>query len=800
MATELAKAYVQIIPSAEGIQGALGKLFGKEADKAGRDAGATMTSSMSESLAGGLGGVTKKIGAALAGAFAVEKIAGFGEAVVDVTAGFEDAMLKVQSLSGASEKQYKKLTEAAVKYGSTTAWTSKDVADAMGYMALAGFDTNEILASTGGMLSLASASGEELATVTDILTDSMTGFGDTAADAGRYADVLATVQAKTNTTVGMLGDAFKYVSPLAGSFGYELEDISTALGQMANAGVKGSMAGTSLVSIITRLGTNMDGCRDNLEAMGIEFYNSDGSARALGDVLMELADATASMTVEQKSMIAKNVAGQEAQKGLLAILNQGSETYGELRDKLQKCSGAAENMAQNMESGLGGAIRTMQSAFEGFQISLGQKFSGPLGDAIRGAAEHLTEITPKIADFAGRAMENMAAAGEFIGGAIEKIKGLDIFGDILTRSGEAFEAFTGTVQTLWTENGQVVMDAIQEKITWIRDNASQIFMSVSDTFSQVASNVGEQLSFLLDHSSEIFDGIQTVIGIMWDVATTKWETIGRPIFESVLNIVEITADFFSENMDWILETWNSVVSGISDTWTMHLKPAFEAIGSFLENYLLPFFEGVFRDGILPAVKDVFDGIVDLWKHTLKPIFDGICDFLTGVFTANWGKAFGGLFNIARGALNAIPTAVEHALNAAVDIINSLIGGANSIMEKVGVVNLIPTIPHLELPHLEKGGVLERGQVGLLEGNGAEAVVPLEKNQKWISRVAVDMSRQTNNKETMDRLDRVIDIMDRYFPELAEQKQVVLNGNVVGEIASEMDSHLGRIATHKGRRN
>lgn len=154
------------------------------------------TSDKSESSSSRIVDALKKIGGAVAAAFAVDKIKSFGQEVVDVTASFEDGMLKVQSLSGATGEEYDKLTEAALNYGSTTAWTSKDVADAMGYMALAGFDTNEILSSTSGMLSLASASGEDLATVTDILTDSMTGFGDSADDASRYADVLSTVQAK----------------------------------------------------------------------------------------------------------------------------------------------------------------------------------------------------------------------------------------------------------------------------------------------------------------------------------------------------------------------------------------------------------------------------------------------------------------------------------------------------------------------------------------------------------------------------------------------------------------------------
>ena len=356
----------------------------------------------------------KKVGTAVAAAFSAQKIIDFGVQSVNTLQGFEDSMLKVQSLSGATADQYQQLSDAALHYGSTTAWTSQNVADAMGYMALAGFDTNEILSATPGVLSLASASGEDLATVSDILTDAMTGFGDSASDATRYADVLATTQAKSNTTVGMLGEAFTYVSSLAGTYSYSLEDVSTALGVMANAGVKGSMAGTSLSSVITRLGTNTSGARDAIEALGVQFYNTDGTARPLGDVIVDLCDATANMTTEQKASLASTVAGAEAQKGLLAILNQGSSAYTDLNQKLKESSGNADEMAGTLESGLGGAIRSLSSAWEGFKIKLAQKFEVPLSDLIHKFANFITDSAiPALDNFVSAITPVVTALGNF---------------------------------------------------------------------------------------------------------------------------------------------------------------------------------------------------------------------------------------------------------------------------------------------------------------------------------------------------------------------------------------------------
>lgn len=640
-----------------------------------------------------IGEAFKKIGSAVVTYFAVDKIVNFGKAVVDLTASFEDAMLKVQSLSGASGEEYEQLSEAALEYGSTTAWTAKDVADAMGYMALAGFETSEILSSTSGMLSLASASGENLATVTDILTDSMTGFGDSADQASRYADVLATVQAKSNTTVGLLGEAFKYVSPLAGAYGYELEDVATALGLMANAGVKGSMAGTSLSSVLTRLATDAGASANQLGALGtltevcgVEFYNADGSTRNLSVVLKELCEATKDYTVEQKSEIAKTIAGQEAQKGLLAILNQGSSAYEDLRVQLVNCEGAASSMAENMESGLGGSIRNIQSAFEGFRIKLGQEFSEPLGNAIRKVADWingtLTPSTEKIGEVCG-----------------------------------------------------VVFGQISNWLTTVGD--------------WVAAHMPE---------------IQSTITELWNALQYAWNTVGQPVFDLILTCVGIVRDTFAQYMPEIKEFVSQCFSDIQVFWNNNLKPCLDAIGNFIENTLAPIFEKVFETYIKGKVETVFKFIKSMWEDTLKPVFTGITDFLTGVFTQNWEQAFGGLESIVTGIFNGIISGIESMINGAIDALNALITGLNelgavkAIAKVFGMADGIPLIERLSIPRLEEGGILAKGQVGLLEGNGAEAVVPLDRNRAWISAVAKDMENAVGGSGATKLLEQILEAL------------------------------------------
>lgn len=496
-----------------------------------------------ESMGAGLqraGEKISSIGSSLTKAVTVP-LAALGTASVSTAASFEDGMLKVQSLSGATQKEYEQLSEAAKKYGASTAWTAKDVADAMGYMALAGFDTKEILASISGMLSLASASGEDLATVTDILTDSMTAFGDGAEDASRYADVLATTQAKSNTTVGLLGEAFKYVAPLAGSYKYKLEDVATALGMMANAGVKGSMAGTALSSIITRLGTDTDGCREVIEEMGVSFYNQDGSARNLSAVLKDLSDKTKSLDVEQKSALAKQIAGMEAQKGLLAILNQGSKAYEDLEGKIKSCGGAASDMATNMESGMGGSLRSLKSALEGVSITLGEK----LAPYVMKASEKIKEFTTWFQNLDDKTQDMIVKCGLFVAAAGPVLM---VFGKGVTTVGSLVSA------------GSKLIGGIRSVISvgkTLLTGGTKLVGGIGGVVSKIGSGLLPALAAVPAPVWVIIGVITAVIAI--GVALYKnWDTIKEKAHELKEKI--------SEKWNQIKESTREMVESIKEKW------------------------------------------------------------------------------------------------------------------------------------------------------------------------------------------------------------------------------------------
>lgn len=314
---------------------------------------------------------------------------------------FEAAMSQVQAISGATGSEVTKLTNKAKEMGATTKFTAEESAEAFNYMAMAGWKTEDMLSGIEGILSLAAASGEDLATTSDIVTDALTAFNMKASDAGRFSDVLAAAASNANTTVSGMGETFKYAGSMAGALGYSIEDVALMTGLMANAGIKATMAGTSLNSIFTRLSTNANGAADAMSDLGIEFFTSEGNARDLSDVMGELRNATANMTAEQKSQLANTIAGTQAQKGLLAILNASEEDYNKLADAINNADGAAANMSETMLDNLQGSITLLQSAVDGVKISFGERLS----PYVRSMADWLIAQMPAVEQGLNRFMD-----------------------------------------------------------------------------------------------------------------------------------------------------------------------------------------------------------------------------------------------------------------------------------------------------------------------------------------------------------------------------------------------------------
>lgn len=334
----------------------------------------------------GLSILTKGVAAVSAGLTAASGYA------VKVGSDFESGMSEVAAISGASGKALQALADKAKEMGSTTKFSATESAEALKYMAMAGWDTDKMLSGLPGVMNLAAASGENLGTVSDIVTDSMTAFGMAADEAGHFADVLAQASSKSNTNVALMGETFKYVAPVAGALGYSAEDAAVAIGLMANSGIKGSQAGTALRSTLSRLAKPTDEVEAAMETLGISLTDSEGNMKSLGEVILDMRKGFKNLTKDQQAQYAASIAGQEGMSGLLAIVNASDGDFNTLTEAIQNSDGAAQSMADTMQDNLKGAVTIAKSALEGLGITVYEEISTPMKNAVETATEYTGQL------------------------------------------------------------------------------------------------------------------------------------------------------------------------------------------------------------------------------------------------------------------------------------------------------------------------------------------------------------------------------------------------------------------------
>lgn len=339
-------------------------------------------------------GVAKR-GAALAAKALATVAVGLGAmatAAIKTGADFEASMSKVEAISGATGEDLQKLTDKAKEMGAKTKFSASESAEAFQYMAMAGWKTAEMLDGIEGVMNLAAASGESLATTSDIVTDALTAFGMSAKDSSHFADILAQASSNSNTNVAMMGETFKYVAPVAGALKFSAEDTAIAIGLMANSGIKASQAGTSLRSIFTNLAKPTKNMKEAMDELGISLTDSNGNTKDLATVMGELRGAFSGLTEAEKTQYAATIAGKYGMSGLLAIVNASEEDYNKLAASIYGCDGAAAKMAETMQDNLSGQITILKSGLEGLAISFYESVQNPLKDTVKFAQELVQEL------------------------------------------------------------------------------------------------------------------------------------------------------------------------------------------------------------------------------------------------------------------------------------------------------------------------------------------------------------------------------------------------------------------------
>ena len=334
-----------------------------------------------------------------------------------------------------------------------------------------------------------------------------------------------------------------------------------------------------------------------------------------------------------------------------------------------------------------------------------------------------------------------------------------------SRESDTWTNQTGNMKQAWTDFKAVIGENFLEPAITGVTKVTEVIQACSEKVPELVA----WFQNMYDQASVHFPAIQQTFMDLWTAAQFVWDTIGKPIFDALMSIFQTVYDTFAQRWPEIQGFVSKCFTDIQTFWNVNLKPCLDAIGNFIKTVLAPTFEAVFNGMIAPAVETAFNFIKSLWNDVLLPVLTGITDFLTGVFTLNWKQAFEGIAQAVKGILNGLINNLESFINSAITMLNGLIDAINQMLAAIGAfigINIqIPNIPLMTLPRLEKGGVLEKGQVGLLEGTGAEAVVPLDQNRAWISAVAEDMNGALGGGQYVQELNAAFGAFVERLPEM-----------------------------------
>ena len=527
----------------------------------------------------------KKIGAAVVAAFAVDKIKDFGKACISAGMDFDSQMSTVAAISGATGEEFEILRAKAQEMGATTAFSATESAQAMEYMAMAGWKTTDITNGLAGVMNLAAASGEDLATTSDIVTDAMTAFGMSADQSTYFADVLAQTATNANTNVGMMGETFKYVAPLAGAMGYNIEDMSAAIGLMANAGIKGSQSGTSLRNIITNLASPTDKVAGAMDDLGISLTDSDGKTKSFGETLSDLRISFADLDEVQKTQYASAIAGKEGMSGLLALINSSDEDFDKLTDSIKNCTGASEKMAEIRLDNLEGDVTLFKSALEGAQIAISDK----LTPVLRNLVEKATDWLPTVQDKLLSAIDVVMDIGKYLAQELTPILSsigksvLPIIKDALKSAKAIIEQLVPVIKNIWKFAEpvfKIVVDTIDLIVEYLPTLLQDVldFIDPLNLIHKETSQVSEEYLKMADNANKMSEKLDDI--------KQKNADIGQSVLEEYNHYGDL-ADRLSTVVDKngkIKEHCEYTVQQIIDELNPALDTSLEIVDGQLKGY------------------------------------------------------------------------------------------------------------------------------------------------------------------------------------------------------------------------
>ena len=599
-------------------------------------------------------------------------LAGVGAYAVKMGSDFESAMSEVAAISGATAEDMDRLTEKAKQMGATTKFSASQSAEAFKYMAMAGWKTEDMLNGIEGIMNLAAASGEDLGVSSDIVTDALTAMGYAAGDAGRLADVMAAASSNANTNVALMGETFKYAAPLMGAMNYTMEDTALAIGLMANAGIKGSQAGTSLRSMITRLSTApTDEVANTMAEFGISLTDSTGAMKPFREVMSDLRRELRGCDPEVQAYVASTLAGQEAMSGFLAIVNASDDDFNKLANAIDHSTdgmGAAAEMAQKMQDNLQGDVTIMKSAMEGVGISIYEHLVDPLRDATQTGTKMFEQLNSAIAD-----------------GGLDGL--VQAAGDVLVQ----IVAYIGEVIPTVVDMAVQLIESFCQSLT---DNAQSLAVT--------ATGIGVRL----------VEGILTIVPKLLEAGLTIITELGNGIANALPHLIPMAAKCGEQIINTLIEAaprMMEAAENIIHSLAVGLQNATPTLESNAVTLINALYEGVLT--AIPKLADaavkIMDGLGGYLEKNLPTIINAGLEMLVGLTDSlrkNAGKVVDGAIalakSLAQGLADSIPTIIKNVPTIVSNIANTINDNGPKILKAgieiiatliKGLIQSIPTL-------------------------------------------------------------------------------------------------------------
>ncbi|MDL2293213.1 phage tail tape measure protein [Ruminococcaceae bacterium OttesenSCG-928-D13] len=667
---------------------------------------------------GGVAGGIGKVFAGMAAAVGTAAVAA-GAASLKVGMDFETAMSQVAATAGwttdelntmGSEAQvsFQRLEDAAKAAGASTKFTAGEAAEALNYMALAGWDVEQQITGLPAVLDLAAAGNMDLAYASDLVTDSMAVLGIEVDQLGNYTSELTRTSQRSNTSIAQLGEAVLVAGGQAKLAGMDTVELNTALGILADNGIKGSEGGTALRNVLKNLYNPTTDAADAMDELGLQTANADGSLRDAQDVLQDLGGALDGLTEADRMSAMGRIFDTRTIAGANALLKDSGDRWNELSEEIRQAGiegTATADAAATQLDNLDGDLTILKSQLEGIGIEIYQSMQEPLREAASMFGEFLTQISED--------------------GTLENL--------------------TATIATL----GRTLSEALIDLLPIIISLINELLPPILDIVNTVLPVLIELFDLLLPPILELVD---TLLPPLLDL----FSSLIPPLLTLISSILPPLVDVLTTLLEPIMQLIYMLLPPLISLFDA-LKPAIEALQPVIQ-FLASLFSDVLG-GAIDAVMPIIE--------SLMVILGSVLDFITGVFTGNWEQAWDGLVGIVQGALNLIPSIIEGVINGAITIVNGLIGGLNGLTGLIGIPE-IPKIPEVSLPRFHTGGIIDfengayegeiiarRGEMVLTEAQQAEVWNVLDRGADMAASAPAQISVQNNIVGTVEMDGRTV---------------------------------------------